>query len=242
MTQYSDFAYIYDRLMQQDVDYDKWCDYLENLFTIHDCEPETICELACGTGNITARLEARGYDMTGVDISADMLAAAAEKLKSSQLLCIDMAKLKSVEKYDAFLCMIDGINYVIVPESLENTFKNVKASLKGGGVFIFDVSTDYKLRNILGNETYIHSEYDIFYSWQNQYYEKYNLSDMLLNFFVREGDKYRRFEERHLQRGWSEAQLKAMLKNAGFTEITVYDELTENPPGNDSERLVFVCR
>ena len=242
MTQYSDFAYIYDRLMQQDIDYGRWCDYIENLFAVYDCEPETICELACGTGNITSRLSKRGYDVTGVDISSDMLAVAAHKLPGAQLMCIDMAKFKPIQSYDAFLCMIDGINYVIAPKAVENTFKNVKAGLKDGGVFVFDISTRYKLQNILGNETYIHSEYDIFYSWQNEYHEKYNLSDMLLNFFVRDGDSYRRFEERHLQRGWSESQLRKMLKNAGFTKIDVYDELTENAPQEDSERIVFVCR
>ncbi|MDD6564383.1 MAG: class I SAM-dependent methyltransferase, partial [Clostridiales bacterium] len=100
----------------------------------------------------------------------------------------------------------------------------------------------YKLRNILGNETYIHSEYDIFYSWQNRYIERYNLSDMLLNFFVRDGETYERFEERHLQRGWSENEMRRMLKGAGFTDVSVYDELTFNNPTDASERLVFVCR
>ena len=242
MTQYNDFAYIYDRLMRQDIDYGRWCDYIENLFAAYDSTPDTICELACGTGNITAGLAARGYDVTGVDLSADMLAVAAEKLPGTRLMCTDMSRFRAAERYDAFLCMIDGINYVIVPEALRNTFKNVKEGLAEGGVFIFDISTRYKLQNILGNETYIHSEYDIFYSWQNEYYAKYNLSDMLLNFFVREGDTYRRFEERHLQRGWSEAQLRKMLKNAGFTKVDVYDELTQDAPHTESERIVFVCR
>ena len=242
MARYNDFAYIYDRLIRCDIDYDRWCDYIEILFSARGGMPRNICEIACGTGNITAELEARGYEMTGVDISADMLTVASGKLKSPRLICADMARFRPARSYDAFLCMIDGINYCVTPKSVRDTFGNVRAGRKDGGVFIFDVSTEYKLKNILGSETYIHSEYDIFYSWQNEYHEKYNLSDMLLNFFVREGDMYRRFEERHLQRGWSEAQLEKMLKDAGFTDIAVYDELTENPPRPDSERVVFVCR
>ncbi len=242
MAQYNEFAYIYDGLMQADVDYNVWCDYIENIFALHNSEPDTVCELACGTGNMTVNLEKRGYTVTGVDISSDMLAVASEKLENTRLICSDMSKFTPNERFDAFLCMIDGINYVVVPKVVERTFKNVKASLNDGGVFIFDISTRHKLKNVLGNETFIHSDYDVFYSWQNEYNGKYNLSDMLLNFFVREGDTYRRFEERHLQRGYSENEIRAMLKRAGFTEITAYDELTFNPPKPDSERIVFVCR
>ena len=242
MAQYQDFAYVYDRLMQQDVDYDKWCDYIENLFTHHGVSPDTLCELACGTGNITYRMEKRGYTITASDISRDMLSIASQKLNETELICTDMAKFKAQDKYDAFLCMIDGLNYQIAPESVINTFKTVKNSLTDEGIFIFDISSQYKLRNILGNETYIHSEYDIFYSWQNRYIERYNLSDMLLNFFVRDRECYRRFEERHLQRGWSIEEMKKMLKAANFCNVEVYDELSFEPPKADSERIVFVCR
>ena len=138
--------------------------------------------------------------------------------------------------------MIDGINYVITPKAVLDTFKTVKSHLNDGGVFVFDVSSRYKLKHILGNETFIHSEYDVFYSWQNRFIEKYNLSDMLLNFFVRNGEVYDRFEERHLQRGWSEEELTKMLKKAGFTEVSVYDELTFEKLSPECERMVFVCK
>ena len=243
MMQYGDFAYVYDRLMHEDIDYDKWCDYIENTLAAHDCEPQAICELACGTGNITARLAGRGYEMTGIDISADMLSEAADKLKNTPLLCMDMTKFVPKRKFDAFLCMIDGINYVIVPAALMRMFRNVKEALKDDGVFMFDISTRYKLKNVIGDNTFIHSDRDVFYSWQNAYYERYGICDMLLNFFVRSGKgEYRRFEERHAQRGWTEKELRSMLKTAGFKEIHVYDELSDTPPKSDSERIVFVCR
>lgn len=242
MAQYEEFAYIYDRLMQQDIDYDKWCDYLENLFSLHSVSPDTLCELACGTGNITSRMAMRGYKITASDISEDMLSVASEKVDDVELICRDMTRLSLGKKFDAFICMIDGLNYVITPKGVINTFKNVFKQLNDDGIFIFDISSLYKIRNILGNETYIHSEYDIFYSWQNCFKERYNISDMLLNFFVRRGNMYERFEERHIQRGWSEEQMRCMLKKAGFSNITVYDELTFNKPSHNSERLVFVCK
>lgn len=242
MAQYEDFAYIYDKLMRADVDYDKWCDYIENLFDLHDTAPDILCELACGTGNITSRMRNRGYKVDGVDISEDMLRAAADKMGIEGLICSDMSHLSLQKQYDGFLCMIDGINYVITPKAVLNTFKSVKKHLKDGGVFIFDISSRYKLENVIGNETFIHSEYDVFYSWENTYIEKYNLSDMLLNFFVRRGESYERFEERHIQRGWSESEIKIMLKKAGFRSVDVYDELSFEKPRKDSHRLVFVCK
>ncbi len=242
MTQYQDFAYIYDRLMHQDVDYDAWCDYIENMFDLHGVSPDTLCELACGTGNMTSRLSSRGYEMTGVDISSDMLRVAQAKTGDVEFICSDMSKLKLDKKYDSFLCMIDGLNYVITPKAVINTLKTVKEHLNDNGVFMFDISSRYKLENVIGNETFIHSDYDVFYSWENRYIEKYNLSDMLLNFFVRNGDCYNRFEERHLQRGWSIEEMKKMLKMAGFTDISVYNELTFDAPTDKTERLVFVCR
>lgn len=242
MIQYHEFAYIYDRLMHEDVDYDTWCDYIENLFDLHSVSPDTLCELACGTGNITTRLASRGYKMTGVDISPDMISVAKAKSNGVEYICSDMSKLTLNKKYDALLCMIDGFNYLITPKSVINTFKIVKEHLSDNGVFIFDISSRYKLENIIGDETFIHSEYDVFYSWENRYIKKHNLSDMLLNFFVRNGEEYTRFEERHIQRGWSVAEIKAMLKKAGFTDALTYNELTFDAPENNCERIVFVCK
>lgn len=241
MAQYQDFASVYDRLMHQDIDYGRWCDYIENIFAERGISPDAVLEIACGSGNITRCMLDRGYDITGVDISSDMLAVAASKLGADRLVCADMSKFRSERQYDAVLCMIDGVNYLITPDAVINTFKNVRKTLKDGGVFIFDISSQYKLQNILGNETFIHSEPDVFYSWQNRYVPKYNISDMLLNFFVKEGRGYKRFEERHIQRGWHEKQLVKMLKMAGFTDIGVYNELTFDGPEKDSQRLVFVC-
>lgn len=242
MEQYKEFAYIYDRLMHDDIDYNAWCDYIENIFTSHNISPDSICELACGTGNITYGLHKRGYEILGVDISRDMIDIASRKVRNGNFVCSDMSKLTLRGKYDAFLCMIDGLNYVLFPKSVLNTFKIVKEHLSENGVFIFDISSRYKLKNIIGNETFIHSEYDVFYSWQNRYLKKHNISDMLLNFFVRDRECYRRFEERHLQRGWSIEEMKKMLKAANFCNVEVYDELSFEPPKADSERIVFVCR
>ncbi len=245
MNAYSDFAYIYDKLMNQDINYEKWADYIENIFDMYGVNPELVCDLACGTGNITIPLAKRGYDMTGVDISEDMLNAAREKSQGLDILYLNQSitRLDLYGTMGAFLCMIDGLNYVITPKLLEYAFKRMKTCfMDPGALFIFDISTRYKLKKIIGSETFIHSDRDVFYSWQNRYIDSKNLSDMLLTFFVRQGNLYRRFEERHIQKAYTEGEMRCMLKKAGFETVDTYDELTFEKPRHDSERIVFVCR
>ena len=217
MNSYTDFAYIYDSLMHKDIDYEKWADYIENLFIMYDVNPDLVCDLACGTGNITIPLAKRGYDMTGdLDLFGTM---------------------------GAFLCMIDGINYVLPPKSLLTLFTKIKTCfIDPDGLFIFDISTEYKLKNVIGSNTFVHSDKNIFYTWQNRFIEKRKLSDMFLTFFVKQGKKYSRFEERHLQRAYSVNELTLLLKKAGFKTVDTYDELSFDKPKKDSERIVFVCR
>ncbi len=245
MTAYSEFAQIYDSLMHPDINYEKYADYIENLFDMHDINPDLVCDLACGTGNITIPLAKRGYNMTGVDISYDMLNIAREKSTGLDILYLNQS-IQSLDLYGsmgAFLCMIDGFNYILSPKGLENALKRIKTCfLDTDGILIFDVSSRYKLQNIIGNNTFIHSDKNIFYSWRNRYIENKNLSDMMLDFFVKDDTGYKRFEERHLQRAWSENELKILLKRAGFTEINTYGYMSFNSPDDNAERIVFTAR
>lgn len=245
MNSYSEFAYIYDTLMHKDVDYEKWADYIENIFTMYDVNPNLVCDLACGTGNITIPLSKRGYDMTGVDISSDMLNIAREKADGLDILFLNqsLTDLDLFGTMGAFLCMIDGLNYILPPKSLLKLFTRIKTCfIDDGGLFIFDISTEHKLKNVIGSNTFIHSDKNIFYTWQNRFVDKTKLSDMFLTFFVKDGDKYSRFEERHIQRAHSVSELTLLLKKAGFKTVDTYDELTFDAPKKDSERIVFVCR
>ncbi len=245
MNSYSDFAMIYDSLMHKDVNYEKWADYIENIFDMYDINPKLVCDLACGTGNITIPMARRGYDMTGVDISEDMLNIARSKAEALDILFLNQ-NITNLDLYGtmgAFLCMIDGINYILPPKSLLQLFTRIKTCfIDRDGLFIFDISTEYKLKNIIGSNTFVHCGKDIFYTWQNRYIEKKRLSDMFLTFFAKQKHLYTRFEERHLQKAHSPKELTALLHKAGFSHIDIYDELTFNKPRPDSSRIVFVCR
>lgn len=248
MSSYKNFANYYDRLMTRDISYEKIADFIENIFDEYELDAHLVCDLACGTGNITIPMAKRGYEMIGVDKSTDMLDVAREKAYREELdilfLNQSISKLDLFGTCDAFLCMIDGVNYIINPKSFENMlYKINKCFINSGGVFIFDISSHYKLKNIISDNTFIHDGDDIFYAWENKYYEDKHLSQMYLNFFVKEGKNgYRRFCERHLQRAYTNEEIKKALKKADFTDIKEYDAFTMSKPTQKSERITFVCR
>lgn len=247
MNSYTKFAALYDSLMNSDVNYNQWADYIENLFDLYEKVPKLICDLACGTGNMTLPLSSRGYEMIGVDRSADMLSIARDKAQAAGLdvvfLAQDMKKLDLYGSCDAFLCMIDGFNYILNPNSLYRIAKRIKTCfLEPDGVFIFDLSSEYKLKSFIGDNTFIHDGDDVFYSWENKYYENSKMCEMYLNFFVKEKGGYKRFGERHLQRAYAEDEVRRIFKAAGFSQVDAYSPLSFSNPKADDMRIVFVAK
>ena len=158
MEQYNDFAFIYDELMNE-VNYDGWVKYIEDIIKNENAEVQNILELACGTGNLNIPLTKKNYDIAGIDISDQMLSVAREKAEQEGvelvLLQQDIAELDfDVTNLDCVLCACDGFNYVTYDDELESAFAKTYELLKPGGIFIFDISSHYKLSKILGNNMY----------------------------------------------------------------------------------------
>ena len=247
MASYKRFADYYDRLMAEDINYSRIADYIENLFIHYDINPVLIADLACGTGNITIPMAQRGYDMIGVDSSVQMLEVARKKAaeKGQDILFLNQSntRLDLYGTCDAFLCMIDGINYILSPKALLNMFTRIKECfINPGGIFIFDISSFYKLSEVVGNNTFIHDGDDIFYTWENKFHKDKCISEMYLNFFVKEKKGYRRFCERHLQRAYTKEEIIGALKKAGFADIDCYDGLSFQKPEENSRRIIFAVR
>lgn len=247
MEQYSDFAFIYDELMN-DVDYNGWIKYIEEIIEKENVKVQNILELACGTGNLTIPLTKKNYDIAGIDISDQMLNVAREKAEKEGvelvLLQQDIAELDfDVTNLDCILCACDGFNYITYDDDLENVFAKSHDLLKDGGLFIFDISSHYKLSTILGNNMHGENREDISYLWQNYFDEEQNLIEMELAFFVKDANgKFDKFEEVHQQRAYTEDEIIESLQISGFTDIKVYGDFTFEKPKKDSERIFFVCK
>lgn len=247
MGSYNKFAPLYDKLMSEDVNYEDWADYIEKIFAHYGKSPRLICDLACGTGNITIPMAQRGYEMIGTDKSPAMLSIAREKAENSGLdimfLSQSFTELDLFGSCDTFLCMLDGFNYILTPKTLFELAKKIKTCfLESDGLFIFDLSSRYKLENYIGNNTFVYDRDGIFYVWENKFHEKCAVSDMYINFFVNSGGKYTRFCERHLQKAYSEAEIKKIFLSAGFNSVDSFSPLTFSPPNRTDFRTVFVAK
>lgn len=240
---YDAMAAVYDELMY-DVDYEGWFNYIEEIFDRYGKRPKSILEMACGTGNLSYYLARKGYDLTCFDISNDMLSVAYNKLKDFSNVTIlnqDMTEFNILKKYDCVISICDSINYIIDKDELVNTFKRVKDHLKDDGIFIFDINSHYKLKNIIGNNIFVEDREDVFYTWTNSFDEDENIAEFYLTFFIKDKNGYyKRFDEDHMEKAYTVEEIIDLLKKAGFNKIDNFDFLTFNTPKDISERINFV--
>ncbi len=242
---YQAFSAIYDRLIAEDVDYAKTCDFIENIFTLYDISPEIVLDLACGTGGVTFPMSARGYDMIGTDLSVDMLDIARSKKGADKILFLNQAieKLDLYGSVGAALCMTDGFNYILSDATLIKALTRLRTCfMDKGAVLVFDVSTVDKLKNYHGDKTYVYDKDDIFYVWENKYYSKKKLSAMTINFFKKTNKGYRRIVERQLQRARSIDELKTLLTKAGFCNIRIFSSIGFAEETEEANRLWIACQ
>lgn len=244
---YTAFANVYDRLMGQ-VDYDGWAGHYRALMAQYDVPEKGRCvECACGTGSITLPLRRAGYQITGIDLSEEMLARAMEKARDAGLLIPfirqDMCCLKVPRRVDCVLATCDGVNYLISEEKVKAFFTAAFAALKPGGALIFDLSTPEKLENTLGNNTLFSDEEDISYIWQNSFDEKKRLVHMNLSIFERQASGlYARFEECQIQRAHTREEITLWLEETGYEKISFYGRQRMSPPRAGDERWHIAAR
>lgn len=223
-----------------DVCYADWADYILPMAT-----GASVLEYACGTGGLTVELAGRGMDVLGVDISEDMLGVAAGKLRKNaldvKLVCADMTGFLLNKPMDCAVCACDGVNYITENEALERFFGSVHANISAGGAFLFDISSEYKLTEVLADEFFYDDSDEGTLFWQNEFDERRKLLTMDISLFVPEGSVYKRYDERHVQRAWSESEITDALFGAGFTDIKVMGFMTNREPEAGCERIQFLA-
>lgn len=242
--QYGRFAQYYDAMMH-DVDREAWVAYLDGF--LREADAKEIMDCACGTGAMTIALYQKGYRVIGNDVSPDMLMKARanafkEGSKGIIFICEDMRRLEIHKPIDALISVCDGVNYLTSLEDVDSFFRHAYNCLKPNGIFLFDISSSYKIRTILGNNTFTEETDSYAYIWKNAYDPQSKLCEMNLTCFVKEGEHYDRFSETHIQRAHSVAELTNLLEAAGFVDISALHAFTREPAHGNSERIQFVAR
>lgn len=245
MEAYSGFAQVYDTFMDN-IPYDKWSQYLVELLKENGVEEGLVVDLGCGTGTITRYLEKAGYDMIGIDNSEEMLGIAREKSPNSILYLLqDMRSFELYGTVKAAVSICDSINYIMSEEELLQVFELVNNYLDPGGIFIFDINTEYKYHAILADNTIAENREDKSFIWDNYYYEDEMVNEYDLTIYVKnekEDNSYIRYDETHYQRAYTLDTIQYLLKKAGMEYIAAYDAFSKEEPNPESERIYIIAK
>ena len=249
MAGYGDFAYYYD-MLTENVDYKSRCEYICNLLAENGVGKGILLDLACGTGTMSMLLSDRGYDVIGVDASEDMLSVAQEKKTESgkdiMFLCQRMEELDLFGTINGAVCTLDSINHITDEDTVKKVFSKVSLFMEDKGLFLFDVNTPYKHREILGDNTFIYDMDDVYCVWQNSTDKKTLLTEVSLDIFERdteeEDDVYYRYCEEFSERGYELSEIEKWLTEYKFEVLGVFEEMTKKPVGETTQRAVFLAR
>lgn len=243
---YANFASVYDRLMQ-DVPYDRWVANLEVIFGRFGITGKRVLDLGCGTGNVALPLAIKGFQVTALDLSAEMLALAEHKARESGVkvtfICQDMREMEVPGEFDLVISMCDSMNYLLTDAELEQVFANAAGVLRDGGWLVFDLNSVYKIEQVFGDNTYTLLDQDVAYIWENHYDPLERVCKMSLTFFVQKSDGlYERFSEEHRERAYSIEEVWQALERAGFKPAGVLTEDNLEPPVPETERIYFIAQ
>ncbi|MBE6725283.1 MAG: class I SAM-dependent methyltransferase [Ruminococcaceae bacterium] len=239
---YGALAPVYDRL-NRDVDYSAWADYMETCFRLYmEKKPELVLDLACGTGAMTFELARRGYDMTAVDISEEMLAEAEAKARALGIRDIlflqgDMTDFELYGTVQAVVCTLDGVNHLTSREELDACLALVSNYLEPGGVFLFDLNTPAKFRTVYADRDYILEDDGAVCCWRNRLNKKGDAVDFFLTVFEeQENGLWKRTDDVTRERAWGLRAIRNALERAGLDLLSVSSDYQMTPPDERTER------
>ena len=244
MDAYTGFAEVYDEFME-DVPYEKWRELVVAELKKEGIADGLVLDLGCGTGTFTRMLAEAGYDMIGVDGSQEMLMEAREKTADSGILylCQDMREFELYGTVRAIVSTCDTMNYLLTPEDFIQTLRLANNYLDPGGVFLFDLNTIYKFREVMGNATIAENGEGASFIWDNYFDEETGRNEYDLTLFIRqENGLFARVSEVHEEQGYAPEQILEFIARSGMEYVRAFDAETGGEPHETSEKVFFVVR
>lgn len=244
---YESFAYWYDELMK-DAPYDEWRAFVHKKIKQYGrADTKRLLDVGCGTGELAIRLAKDGFDVTGVDLSENMLAIAQAKAEQQRInvefFQQNMTELEGFLPFDGVIIFCDSLNYLQNETDIQQTFQRIYELLHEGGLLLFDVHSVYKMDHVFQGATFASNDESISYIWICDPLETPHTVVHELTFFVQEEDgRYERYDEWHIQRTFDVKQYEQWLTSAGFTVLEVSADFTDVPPHDTAERIFFVAK
>lgn len=237
---YKDFSYVYDSLID-DVDYKNLLDRMLKICKKYSHKPKLVLDAACGTGNFTKELVNKGFDVIGVDSSAEMLAVAQNKLCGKcAFICQDLCELDLYGTINTVFCTLDSLNHITDFALLKKAVARMSLFLEPGGLMFFDVNTIYKHKNVLANNIFVEEKENIYMVWQNTLDN--NTVNINMDFFVEEDGLYERLSENFYERAYSDEELEEVLDYAGLEILETEDFYSGRAVSENSEKVIYTVR
>lgn len=247
MSGYEAISGAYD-VLNSETDYEAWADYIAEVFKRYGSGVESVLDLGCGTGAMTFALHRRGYDMTGVDLSIDMLSVARDRCYDEEIddilwLLQDMRSFELYGTVNAVVCCLDGINHLTGKGDISRCFGTVHNYLDPDGLFVFDVNTPFKFESFYADNDYILEDDGVTVCWQNHYDGERGVCEFYLSVFEeQEGGLWRRSDETVRERCYNRETLEAELTRAGFEVVGFFGGFDFSAPAEDCQRWHIVAR
>ncbi len=257
--QFGPLAPHYDELMEV-VPYDGWVDYVETLLLLAEHEPHRVLDCACGTGNVSFEMARRGWSVTGVDLSPEMIEVAQQKSRdlkpddapshfldgdfspAPRFICDDLTTFNLGETFDCATCLYDSLNYILEPEKLKLAFAHIADHVEKGGVFVFDMNSDWAFKADLFSQSNLDTRKQLNYEWRADFDAQTRICQVKMTFRRRTNGQTETFHETHRERAYERPQVEAMLRETGWELLRSFDAYTLNPPHARSERWYFLAR
>ena len=247
---YDLIAPIYDKI-NGELDYDAWADFIEENIRRYnpDMKTELVLDLGCGTGRMTLELGRRGYDMTGVDLSPEMLDLARDAAEEAGLSDKMLWLLQDITDFELYgtvelaVSCLDTLNHLTDAADLRRCLSLVHNYLVPDGLFVFDINGKGKFENIYADNSYVMEEDGSVCVWQNSYNPKTRLCDFFITLFEEDEDgRYSRYDELQTERMYTIRTMKKMLTECGFEFIGAYSDFDFGEATDASERIYITAR
>ena len=240
---------VYD-VLNADLDYTSWAKYIDKKIKAYsDIDVSLVLDLCCGTGTMTLELDKLGYDMTGIDLSPEMLDIARQKAMDAKrsenilFLCQDMCEFELYGTVQAVVSCLDSLNHLDTKKDLKRVFDLVHNYLEPGGLFMFDLNSPYKFKNIYGTNAYVLEDEGIYCGWQNIYDKDSRICDFYTSVFTENEDgTYSRFDDYEREYCFTQKEVEKLLEKCGFELVSVDGDIDGSPVEKDTERLYFTTK
>jgi SAM-dependent methyltransferase len=245
----------YYNLLYRDKDYAGEVEFIHQLLRTYASQTQSILELGCGTGTHALLLAKQGYSVHGVDLSAEMLQQASERLSqlpqelASKLVYSqgDIRTIRLDQQFDAIVSLFHVFSYQTTNQDLQATFATVNAHLKPGGVLIFDcwygpaVLSDRPTVRIKRLED---KEISITRIAEPVMHPNENLVNVNYQVFIK--DKHNgaveELQETHTMRYLFKPEVDLLFKASQLELIASHEWMTNSEPGFNTWGVYFVGR